>query len=143
MMVLFRYDLHVVCERTFVSGGGYHAEEKAIAYLQGLVNAGTLVPQPTPGKDYIVFLALSKSPCSSTSVPATRNDGSPGCLERLISLRDNGLTKAGTLTVVQFAVQLAATKPYQPKVVGGKDASKDSYGGFGGGGGSGAFGFVR
>lgn len=145
MMVLLRgHDLHTVCERTFVSGGGYHAEEKAILYLQGLVNAGTITPQHTGAKDYIVYLALSKSPCSSTSVPATRNDGNPGCLERLNNLDTNGLTQGITGNVVTFAVQLSATKPYQPKIVGGKAASTGSYNGFGGGpGGSGTFGWVR
>ncbi|HZU30779.1 MAG TPA: hypothetical protein VFB79_06660 [Candidatus Angelobacter sp.] len=145
MMVLLRgHDLHLVCERTFVSGGGYHAEEKAILYLQGLVNAGTITPQHTGAKDYIVYLALSKSPCSSTSIPATRNDGSPGCLERLNNLNTNGLAHAVSGNVVTFAVQLSATKPYQPKIVGGKAASTGSYNGFGGGaGGSGTFGWVR
>lgn len=144
MMTLFRaHDLHVVSEFTFVSAGGFHAEELVILYLQLRVNGGHLVPQHTGAKDYILYLALSKSPCSSTSVPPTRNDGNPGCMERLINLNTNGLTRAGTLTVVTFAVQLSATKPYQPKIVGGKDASRDSYGGFGGAGGSGTFGFVR
>jgi hypothetical protein len=144
MMVLYRgYDAALVTERTFGSGG-LHAEEKALAYLQAQVDAGNLVPQGRPVKDYILFLAISKSPCSSTSVPPTRTDGNPGCLERLTSLDQNGLTQAGTGTVVTFAVQLSATKPYQPKVKGGKRASIGSYGGFGGGlGGGGIFGFVR
>jgi hypothetical protein len=145
MMVLYRaHDLHLVCERTFASGGGHHAEEKAILYLQAQVNAGNLVRQHTGAKDYIVYLALSKSPCSSTSMPATRTDGNPGCLELLGNLNTNGLPIPGSMNRVTFDVQLSATKPYQPKIVGGKAASIGSYGGFGGGpGGGGNFGFVR
>src|SRR5215203_1594618 len=143
-MILFRHDLVLISARTFTSGGGLHAEEKVIAYLQALVDNGTLVPQGVLVKDYIVFLAVSKSPCSSTSMPATRTDGNPGCLERLTALNAAGLTSATTGLNVPFAVQLAATKPYQGKVAGGKAASTGSYGGFGGGGGGGGtFGFVR
>jgi hypothetical protein len=143
MMVLFRYDLVLIEERTFTSGGGLHAEEKVIARLQELVNNGTLVPQGVASKDYIVFLNVSKSPCSSTSMPATRTDGNPGCHERLTALNVGGLTSAGGVNVT-FDVQLAATKPYAPKIVGGKHASTGTYGGFGGdGSGGGTFGFVR
>jgi hypothetical protein len=145
MMVLYRgHDLLLVCERTFASGGGHHAEEKAILYLQNQVNLGNLTPQHTGAKDYILYLAVSKSPCSSTSMPATRTDGNPGCLELLANLNANGLVHAGTLNTVTFDVQISATKPYQPKIQGGKAASTGSYGGFGGGAsGGGTFGWVR
>lgn len=138
MMIIFRgYDAAVIEERTFTSGGR-HAEEKAIARVQELVNNGTLVAQGQPVKDYILYLALSKSPCSSTSVPATRTDGNPGCHELLVALNNGGYNG------VTFDVQLAATKPYSPKTIGGKNASTNTYGGFGGdGNGGGTFGFVR
>ncbi|HKR12407.1 MAG TPA: hypothetical protein VJT15_10140 [Pyrinomonadaceae bacterium] len=139
-MILYRHDLLKIEERYFASGNGHHAEEKAIARLVALVTAGTLAPQHAGGKDYIVYLAISKSPCSSESKPATRTDGAAGCLEQLTDLNDNGIT-VGAVTVT-FAVQLAATKPYQGKVAGGKAASKDNYGDFGGDGG-GSFAFVR
>lgn len=126
----------------FVSGGGLHAEEKAIQYLQTLVNNGTLT---THGEPHTVVFSVSKSPCSSTSVPQTRTDGNPGCMERLRHLRDNGLVNAATGQTITFHVILAATKPYQPKVKGGKAASKDEYDKFGGdgAGASGAFPMVR
>ena len=139
-MVLYRHDLTLIEERVFSSGGGLHAEQKMLLRLFWLVVNGTLTPQNAGVKDYIVYLALSKSPCSSTSVPPTRSDGLLGCLERLNNLNANGITTGGV--TVTFAVQLAATKPYQGKVAGGKAASRNNYQGFGGGGG-GSFGFVR
>lgn len=139
MIILWNAAGGLVCERTFGSGGGLHAEEKAIAYLQGLVNNGTCTPGSGP---YHLFIQTSKSPCSSTAVPATRTDGNPGCLERLTNLNANGLNNALGQNVA-FVVQIASTKPYQPKIPGGKNSSINSYQGFGGGGGSGAFGFVR
>lgn len=143
-MVLLEGNLTLVAERTFVSGGGLHAEEKVIQYLQAKVDDGTLTPQGAGTKDYILFLNVSKSPCSSTSVPQTRTDGNLGCLEHLTALNANGLVSAATGATVTFDVQLAATKPYQGKVAGGKQASRDSYDGFGGGAdGGGAFEFVR
>ena len=141
-MILYTRALAKIEERYFTSGGGLHAEEKAIARLRALVANGTLTPQGGAGKHYLVFLAISKSPCSSESKPATRNDGGQGCLEQLNDLADNGIT-VGAATVT-FAVQIAATKPYQAKgVVGAKAASRDNYGDFGDGDGSGSFGFVR
>ena len=141
-MIVFNRAGGVVEERYFASGNGLHAEEKAIARLRALVANGTLTPQPGAGKHYLVFLAISKSPCSSASIPATRTDGGAGCLEQLNDLSANGIT-VGAVTVT-FAVQIAATKPYQAKgVVGAKAASRDNYGNFGDGGGSGSFGFVR
>jgi len=144
MMVLLRgYDALVVAERGFMSGGGKHAEEKAIRYLQDQVNNGTLTPQHRGVEDYILFLAVSKSPCSST-YPRTRTDGHLGCQERLEDLMQYGLRRHGTHTRVTFAVQVAASKPYQPKIKGGKKRSIDKYRGFGGGpGNSGAFSFVN
>jgi hypothetical protein len=125
----------------FSSGGGYHAEEKALLHLQAKVNDGTLTHHNGGLRpDWRVVLFLSKSPCSSTSDPPTRTDGQPGCLERLNQLMMNGLTNPLGETVI-FIVNLAATKPYQPPISGAKDASKDNYNNFGGGGSS--FGFVR
>ena len=130
-------------ERTFGSGGGLHAEEKVIQHLQTSVNDGTLVPQGTGTKDYILYLGISKSPCSSTSIPATRTDGGLGCFERLDNLNNHGLTSPAGVNVT-FDVQLAATKAYSPSVVGGKNASRVTYIGFGGGGaGGGTFGLLR
>lgn len=141
-MIVFNRAGGVVEERYFASSPGWHAEEKAIARLRALVTSGTLTPQPGAGKHYLVFLAISKSPCSSDSKPATRTDGGQGCLEQLNDLSDNGIT-VGHVTVT-FAVQIAATKPYQAKgIVGAKAASRDNYGDFGDGNGSGSFGFVR
>ncbi len=130
-----------IISRYFSSGGGLHAEEKAINHLQAKVNDGTLTHHNAGLRpDWRVVLFVSKSPCSSTSVPATRTDGQPGCLENLYHLMMNGLTNPAGQTVI-FIVNLAATKPYQPPISGAKDASKDNYNNFGGGGGS--FGFVR
>jgi hypothetical protein len=134
-------DQPVAPERTFSSGGGKHAEEKAIETLQEWVNGGWLKPQ-AHNPHYIAFFQVSKSPCSSESKPKTRDDGQPGCLERLQHLNDNGLKKFGWGAKVTFSVQIAATKPYYGKVAGGKAASKENYEDFGGGFG-GAFGFVR
>lgn len=121
-------------ERYFTSGGGRHAEEKAIEHLQAKVNDGTLTHHNGGMRpDWKVVLFLSKSPCSSTSVPATRTDGNPGCLEKLTDLYTNGLTNTAGQTVI-FLVNLAATKPYQPPITGAKDASRDNYDSFGGGG---------
>jgi hypothetical protein len=132
-----------VAERTFGSGGGLHAEEKVIAWLQEQVNAGTLTPQGAGTKDYTLFLNVSKSPCSSTSAPATRTDGGIGCHERLTAINTAGLTQAGPPgNIVTFDVQVAATKPYQPPIAGAKAASTASNAGFGGAGG-GSFDFVR
>jgi hypothetical protein len=142
MMIVFDRHGTTIVERTFASGGGQHAEEKAIDYLQYLVNANTLAPGAN--EPYLLYLQLSKSPCSSTSIPATRNDGNLGCLERLQNLMLNGLQNltGGTVT---FQVQIAATKPYQAKgIVGAKDASRNNYKDFGGGAdGSGSFGLLR
>ena len=141
-MIVFSRAGAVIEERAFTSGNGLHAEEKAIARLTALVADGTLAPQAGAGKHYLVFLQISKSPCSSESKPATRNDGGAGCLEQLNDLSDNGIT-VGAVTVT-FAVQIAATKPYQAKgIIGAKAASRDNYGNFGDGDGSGSFGFVR
>lgn len=141
-MILYNRAGAVIEERYFTSGGGLHAEEKAIARLRALVADGTLTPQAGAGKHYQVFLAISKSPCSSDSIPATRTDGGEGCLEQLNSLIDDGIT-VGAVTVT-FAVLIAATKPYQAKgVVGAKAVSKENYDDFGDGDGSGSFAFVR
>ncbi len=142
-MVLFTGTLTLIEERTFGSGRGSHAEEKVIQYLQSKVDDGTLTPQGATTKDYILHLSISKSPCSSTSEPATRTDGHLGCLERLIDLNVHGLTSPTGVNVT-FDVQLAATKPYSPHIVDAKDASRRSYGDFGGGeDGGGTFGFGR
>jgi hypothetical protein len=142
MMIVYDRQQNKLVERTFASGGGQHAEEKAIDHLQYLVNIGTLAPGLA--EPYLLVLFLSKSPCSSTSNPATRTDGNPGCLERLEHLRVNGLTNTAGKTVA-FQVQLAATKPYQAKgITGAKAASRDSYDGFGdGSSGSGTFELLR
>jgi hypothetical protein len=141
MMIVYDRDSTALVERTFASGG-QHAEEKAIDHLQALVNNGTLAPGPN--EPYRVVLFLSKSPCSSTSIPATRTDGGLGCLERLDKLMLKGL-KNGAGQRVAFHVVLSATKPYQAKgVVGAKAASRDSYDDFGGNGGaSGTFELMR
>jgi hypothetical protein len=140
-MIVFSRAGAVIEERSFSSSAGWHAEEKAIARLQALVANGTLTPQPGAEKHYLVFLAISKSPCSSESKPATRTVG-VGCLEQLDALRENGIT-VGAVTVT-FAVQIAATKPYQAKgIIGAKAASRDNYGNFGDDDDSGSFGFVR
>jgi hypothetical protein len=113
--------------RTYESGNGLHAEEKFILDLQGYVNNDFLTPQNNGlGYDYDIFLHVSKSPCSSTSVPATRTDGNLGCKERLDDLIANGLQNTHGQTV-RFNFLPSATKPYQPKVKGGKNASRDSY----------------
>ena len=112
-MIVFNRAGGVVEERYFASGNGLHAEEKAIARLRALVTNGTLTPQPGAGKHYLVFLAISKSPCSSASIPATRTDGGAGCLEQLNDLSANGIT-VGAVTVT-FAVQIAATNHTRPK----------------------------
>lgn len=145
MVLLTATQMATVAERTFASGGNLHAEEKAIHYLQSLVDAGNLVPQNVPGtKDYIVYLNVSKSPCSSTSTPATRTDGAQGCTESLTQLNTQGLRSSQGGPFVTFDVQIAATKPYQPSVIGGKEASTNTYNSFGGGGaGGGTYGFVR
>ncbi len=134
----------VVPERTFSSGGKdkYHAEEKALITLQGWVNDGTLTPQ-AGSPHYVVYFQISKSPCSSEGKPKTRDDGQPGCLQRLAHLRDHGLKKHGVGAKVTFHVILAATKPYYGKVAGGKAASKENYDEFGGGEGGDVFDFMR
>lgn len=140
----------LITERVFASGG-QHAEEKAIDHLQALVNRGDLSPEVRPDGSrgpYLVMLTLSKSPCSSTSVPPTRNDGNPGCHERLQDLLTNGLQNLAGHTVA-FQVQYAPVKPYQAKgVVGAKQASRDNNDRFGDGDdgrglGFGSFGFLR
>lgn len=141
-MIVYDRDGNKIEERSFTSGNGLHAEEKAIARLRALISSGTLTPQPGAGKHYLVYLAISKSPCSSESKPATRNDGGTGCLEQLHDLATNGLT-VGAATVT-FAVQLAATKAYQAKgITGAKAASRDNYGNFGDDDDSGSFPMAR
>lgn len=137
-------DAPVIPERRFASGGKdkYHAEEKAILTLQAWVNDGTLKPHG-PSPHYVVYFQLSKSPCSSAGVVKTRDDGQPGCLQRLEALRDSGLKKHGAGAKVTFHVILAATKPYYGKVAGGKAASKENYDDFGGEEGGDVFGFMR
>ena len=135
----------VIPERTFSSGGKdkYHAEEKALITLQGWVNDGTLKPQAGGHPHYVVYFQISKSPCSSEGKPKTRDDGQPGCLQKLAHLRDHGLKKHGAGAAVSFHVILAATKPYYGKVAGGKAASKENYDDFGGEDGGDVFDFMR
>lgn len=138
MIILWDATGTKIVERRFSSGGRLHAEEKAIRYLQALVNNGRCTPNGGP---YQLFIMTSKSPCSSTH--GTRTDGRLGCLERLERLRRRGLRNRQGQTV-WFVVQIASTKPYQPKIRGAKKSSIDSYRRFGGGGGgSGSFGFLR
>lgn len=130
-------------ERTFGSGGGPHAEEKLIHWLQEQVDNGVLVPTATH-PHYIASIFLSKSPCSSTAAVPTRTDGNLGCHERLENLRVHGLTNAATGANVTFAVQIGSTKPYQGGGAGGKASSVASSAGFGAGDpSSGSFPFVR
>jgi hypothetical protein len=133
----------VVAEKNFKSGGGLHAEEKVIEWLQYQVNTGVLHPQPWPEvKDYILYLSVSKSPCSSTSNPPTRTDGNFGCLEKLMAVNTYGLRHPGY--TVTFDVQIAPTKSYQPSIRGAKAASIAGCADFGGANaGDDCFGFVR
>jgi hypothetical protein len=148
-ILVFRLDAHgqmdpaPVINKSFSSGGGYHAEEKVLLHLQAKVTDGTLTHHNLLSPDYLLVMLVSKSPCSSTSVPPTRTDGQPGCKERLEDFMMNGLTNGAGQTVI-FRLAMGATKPYQPPITGAKQASKDGYDGFGGGPGSGStFGFVR
>lgn len=100
-------------EMEFESGGGEHAEEKAIRYLKGQVDAGN-IPK---GICQVVF-SVSKSPCSSNPAHKTRTDGKLGCQEQLEALQSTSYKGVG------FAIVLIVTKPYQPHFKGGKDASK-------------------
>jgi len=117
-------DKPVEPERRFVSGGAekLHAEEKAISHLKWLVNKGTLKPNGSK-PNYLVYFNVSKSPCSSESVPKTRDDGNPGCHELLQQLEKKGLKKMASAVKVTFGVIVAPTKPYYGKVAGGKAAS--------------------
>lgn len=121
VILLNTQDGALIVNQLFESGGGLHAEEKAIQYLTYLCNEGFL----EAGKIYELILFISKSPCSSTCIPATRRDGQQGCIEKLNDLRLNGLQSPnGT---VFFDIKLAPTKYYSPHVIGGKNASKEAY----------------
>ncbi|AWB66466.1 hypothetical protein C2869_08510 [Saccharobesus litoralis] len=131
-------------EMTFTSTGGNHAEENAINWLQEQVNSGYLTSNDDGDADYQLFFQVSKSPCSSTTIPATRTDGRLGCSERLDNLRRYGLIRPGlNATAVRFVVLVAATKIYQPKIKGGKAAAKGDYDDFGDNNGSGSYPVVR
>lgn len=124
-IIVYDQSMMAVAEQTFRSGNGAHAEEHAIGYLQNRVAAGTLVKQPNAAiQDYQVVFFVSKSPCSSTAAIPTRTGGGVGCHERLMALRDNGIT-FGAITVT-FYVIIAATKPYQPAIAGAKAQSRDN-----------------
>jgi pyrimidine deaminase RibD-like protein len=142
-IVVYDQAMATVAEQTFSSGNGAHAEEHAIGYLRNRVAAGTLVKQPDAGiQDYQVVFFVSKSPCSSNGAIPTRTDGAPGCHERLLDLRDNGITFGGI--TVTFYIDMAATKPYQPAIAGAKAQSRDNLGDFDdAAGGSSAFSTIR
>ena len=142
-MVLSTPEGGLIEERHFTSGDGFHAEERVIGYLEHLVATGVLLASPRRGVDYQLVLFVSKSPCSSTSNPPTRSDGNLGCHERLTILARDGIYD-GMRRNVKFAVKLVATKPYQPQIRGGKQASIESYDEFRRmGGDSGAYDFIR
>jgi len=105
-----------VNDYVFRNGGGLHAEEHAIKFLEYMAYSNKL----GKGSCQVVF-SISKSPCSSTSTPRTRTDGKPGCMELIQQF--NGSTING----VTFHVTLAATKAYCPHIVGGKAASRRTY----------------
>lgn len=113
-MCIITYDDRTgTVEREFESGGGEHAEEKAIRYLKGQVDAGNI----RGGTCQVVF-SVSKSPCSSNLAYKTRTDGKLGCQEQLEALQSTPYKG------VTFVIVLIVTKPYQPHFQGGKDASK-------------------
>lgn len=117
-------DQPVEKERRFASGGSekLHAEEKAINHLKWMIAKGKLKPNKSK-PNYLAYFHVSKSPCSSESVPKTRDDGNPGCHERLQELENKGLKPLAAPGKITFGVIVAATKPYYGKVAGGKAAS--------------------
>lgn len=102
-----------------IRGGGFHAEEKAVNFVKGLAN---MKPNPLP-KDASLFFQPSKSPCTSEGPTSTRADGKTGCLQHINALNNTEIN--GTT----FHCTMGATKPYCPKMQGGRKTSKNAYNG--------------
>ncbi|WP_414720476.1 DUF4157 domain-containing protein [Streptomyces sp.] len=106
-----------------------HAEDAIVDAMEALDMAGQLLDNNT-----LVITDLTASPCTTTertnpatgeTLPITSNKGAAGstdgCTERLIEL-----ARDGTVNGKRFTISITCEHYYQPRVQGGKEASRQA-----------------